>query len=353
MSVFLLLLTGALATAARARWSAEEAFRFVSTSLALGYSDVTTARQLRNVDLTQRLTDEPIELLKRQGVGPLTVRVLEGLRVRSSSLEPPAGPIVTMGPPPSETEVKTVLRRVSEYSSNYVRLLPDFSCQQTTRFYTYRARLGSAGDVQLAPGAPSQLGKDLHLEKTVVEELEYYQGQERYRTKLVDNKPDNRPVRLDTAPIISRGELGTLLRAIFDKSSGAQFRWDHGEVLHGHRVEAFSYDVDRAHSQLRVCCREVGPKTFFPAYGGVVYVDPDSGAVVRLELRYTGFQPRDPFRDARILLDYAQFEVGGKTYWLPARSVMTARSDEFQARSEMDFSNYRKFQADSTIKFGP
>ena len=65
--LFPLLIPAALSAEPRARWSSEDLFQSVSTSLALGYGDTVIAGQLQKVDLTERLADEPIELLKRQG----------------------------------------------------------------------------------------------------------------------------------------------------------------------------------------------------------------------------------------------------------------------------------------------
>lgn len=52
-------------------------------------------------------------------------------------------------------------------------------------------------------------------------------------------------------------------------------------------------------------------------------------------------------------MDYDFAEVGGKDYLLPARSETEVRGPQHWARNKMEFREYRKFSADSTVDFGP
>jgi len=353
----LLLTAGVFLAASRSRWSAEELFEYVSTSAALGYGDEVTARGLGGIELTQRLSDEAIDELRRMGAGPLTMRAMVGICQRSSFLDLPANPVVTLKSPPTGNELAILNARLAAYARGYIHHLPEFSCRQTTRFFTDRSALlprrDDLGVPEQPPVGPMWFGEGLRLEKTIVEQLDYYGGGEHYETKLVDNKPDRRPVTSGTESFVSRGELGTIPYLTFAEPSGVRIAWDHWETIEGRRLAVLSYAVDRKRSLLRVCCSTGIRASFYPSYLGLVYVDAETGAINRLSLRYVDLQPNAPFDDARVLLDYRLFKIGATTHLLLARAVMTIRSGLFAERSEMTFADYRKFQAESVIKFAP
>jgi VWFA-related protein len=354
----ILVVAAVLAASPRSSWNVEELFRAVSTDLALGYDDAVTAGRLEGVELSERLTDQPIEVLKAQGAGPGTMRALEKLRKRSASLQPPEQPVVMVNPTPSSAEVDDIFRGVAGYAGDWLRRLPDFSCTETTRFYVHRqqarqvpvvigAGRRSQGTVEMSP---RESDEKPGLEKTVVEELDYFQGKETYRTKLVKNG-DARPPRTDAGEFLTRGELGSLLTEIFDPSTAARFQWDHWESFDGVKVAVLSWSVDRRHSRIQACCRAPAHERFSVGHSGLVYAEPDTGAIVRLVLRYADLEKSDSLEDARLVLDYGSFDIGGRQYRLPAKAVMTAQTGQLRQRNEIEFSAYRRFQTDSTITF--
>jgi hypothetical protein len=52
-------------------------------------------------------------------------------------------------------------------------------------------------------------------------------------------------------------------------------------------------------------------------------------------------------------VDYDFADVGGRDYLLPARSETEMRSPRLSVRNQMQFRDYRKFSADSSITFDP
>jgi hypothetical protein len=352
----LLVLVPARATAAELA-SAEDIFQLVSTAVAVGDTDETTARQVKNVQPAEQLAGEAIEMLKGQGAGPLTLGALDELRARSATLPPPPRPVVVVDAGLSPEQQSALLAKITQYATGYVSTLPNMSCTETTRFSGSGQQSGHHGSRR----AQARLPDGWRLEDTVVEAVDYYEGTETYHTKTLNGAPDTRPLD-EIRSEYSRGEFGTILDITFAPSSQARFQWDHWESLRGRRVAVFGYSIDRAHSQYWVCCVAAGTvdvggvrrqqnKRWLSAYRGFVYADADSGSIVRFTFRNVEIPQSYDLQDARNLLEYSTVTLGGKSFWLPARAVHYTRTAKGRTRDEIRFSNYRKFGADTNITF--
>jgi hypothetical protein len=352
----LLLLVPARASTAK-RVSAEDIFQLVSTSVAADDNDEANARQLENIQPTEKLTGESIQILKAQGAGPLTLRALDELRARSASLPPPPQPVLVIDAGLDPERQKAMLTKITEYASGYVSALPNMSCTETTRFSSSGHQSGDRGSHKVK----ARLTDGWRLEDTVVENLDYYEGTETYHTRTLNGASETRPVT-QIRGSYSRGELGSILAITFAPSSQARFQWDHWENLRGRRVAVFGYSVDRVHSQYWVCCVATGSMTvngvsrqryrrWLSAYQGFVYADADTGIIVRFTFRNVEIPREYNLQDARNLLEYSTVTLGGKPFWLPARAVHYTRTEKGRTRDEIQFSNYRKFDADTNISF--
>jgi hypothetical protein len=81
-------------------------------------------------------------------------------------------------------------------------------------------------------------------------------------------------------------------------------------------------------------------------------VDTETGEVWRLTFIAYDIPKRLDVQSFSSTVDYALASVAGRNYLLPARSETETHSTEMWARNKMEFRNYRKFSADSTIDFG-
>jgi hypothetical protein len=352
----LLQLAPAGASAAK-RMSAEDILQLVSTSVAADDNDEAAARQLESIEPTEQLDGEAIGILKAQGAGRLTLRALDELRARSASLPPPPQPVVVLDAGLGAEQQRAMLTKINEYASGYVSALPNMSCTETTRFSSSGHQSGDHG----ARKVQARLPGGWRLEDTVVEDLDYFQGVETYHTRKVNGAPETAPLE-ELRSAYSRGEFGSVLAITFDSRSQASFQWDHWENLRGQRVAVFRYSVDRVHSQYWVCCVATGTMTvngvrrqrykrWLSAYQGFVYADSDTGSIVRLTFRNVEIPPEYNLQDARNLLEYAAVTLGEKSFWLPARAIHYTRTDKGRTRDEIQFSNYRKFGANTNITF--
>jgi hypothetical protein len=88
------------------------------------------------------------------------------------------------------------------------------------------------------------------------------------------------------------------------------------------------------------------------AYHGLVFADPEKGAVVRLTAIAEDIPTRFDFSKAASELSYGAVEIAGKSYLLPVMSVYSGLSDAGLFRNESEFRDYKRFGSESSIKFG-
>ncbi len=232
---------------------------------------------------------------------------------------------------PSDTEQQRMLAAITRYADAYIAKLPDFICRQITVEFL-----------------ADKNGKHWRKHDTLTAKLVFSNGREQRTLELVNNKQvrDNRG-RL-RAPLSTEGEFGILLSKIFDDRSEAKFSWGGWETVRGHRVARFDYAIDRAHSSMSLTnyVKAVVP------YHGSVYGDPESGAVWRVTSGTTEIPPEVQIKSIATTVEYDEVPIGSQQYLLPADATVLLAADQDRTRNEMQFTDYRKFEAESTITFG-
>jgi len=330
------LLVLVLALSAQTRLTVEQLIEFVRSSIKLKHDDRQVARFLRGVKLVQRLDDRTVEQLQGEGAGPRTVEALHELRDASQGLpapQPPAPkPEPTPMPPPSPGEQQRVLREAREYALSYTKRLPDFLCTQVTRRY-------------LDPS-----GLEFWREEDVITaRLTYFEQREEYKVLLVNSRVADLPYE-SLSGAISTGEFGSMMREIFEPSTEARFQWERWGKLRGSIVHVFSYQVAQPRSHWRVSYQRTQETT--PGYRGLVYVDRDTLAVVRIALEAL-LPPDFPLQQVSTVLDYDFAEIAGGKYMLPLKAVMRMREGRLLAKNDVEFRMYRKFAAEATVSYDP
>ena len=164
--------------------------------------------------------------------------------------------------------------------------------------------------------------------------------------ELVDNKPVTRPVR---RPFVTEGEFGVLISRIFGAKSQATITWNRWDTWQNKRVAVFDFAVDRAHSSWRLTLGVVGPVTV--PYHGSVYAQPETGAVWKIE-SIVDNTPELKLESSQTIVEYQEIQIGTALHLLPVSATDTVRLQHDQIRNELEFKDYRKFEAESTIKFG-
>jgi hypothetical protein len=332
--LLLLFVCAALLAAAQSRLTIEQLKEFVRSSLSLHHDDRKLADYLRKLKLAYKLDDRTIEELQGLGAGPHTVAALRVLRDASASLpDPPAPapkPVYVPPPAPDSIEQARVLQEAKDYALNYVSRLPDFICTQVTRRFV----------------DPTGL-EFWRREDVITERLSYFDKHEDYKVVLFNNQP----VELQheqLGGVTSSGEFGSLLKEIFEPETDTQFDWERWGTLRARRMHVFSYKVSQSRSKYSISAGK--DQRIIAGYHGLIYVDRDNSAVMKITLQADDIPSGFPIREVNLSLDYDHVEISGRPFILPLKAVITSRSGaKFLSRNEVEFRMYRKFTAESTI----
>jgi hypothetical protein len=337
---------------------------FVRSELALHHgTDKQLAAYIKKIHLTERLTDKTILDLEAQGAGPKTVQSLQELRDETASLKPPTRdatyspatvPDKTLSatpataslsskappipPPDSETQQK-ILGMMKEYAMAYTQNLPNFICTEATRRY-------------IDPNG-SDAYRSLGL---LLSRVSYHNGEEDNKIYSINGKLQD--MDMSHAVVgggsVSSGEFGSMMRAIFEPGSEAEFGWDHWATLRGRRMAVFNYFIDSGHSQYSITygSTEGDQQRIITAYSGLIYADPNTGEITRIKFVAKDIPRSFPVNSAEETLDYDEVQISGNPYIVPLVATLYMAAGRDKTKNEIQFANYRKFETGSTIFYG-
>lgn len=310
---------------------------FIQSSAKLGHPDRQVAEYLKHVRLSNSLDDRTIEELQGLGAGPKTVEVLRSLRDQSKSLPappPPAPkPVYQPPPPPDAAEQGRILKEATDYARDYSKRLPNFICVQVTRRYIDPAGM-----------------EFWHLIDTVTTRLSYFEQKEDYKVVMINNHAVDTTMNA-LGGATSSGEFGSMMREIFSPETATQFDWDRWATLRGKRMHVYKYHVDQGHSHWSVIYE--GKDRVVPPYHGLIYVDADTLAVMRITLEADSMPATFPVQQARTTLDYDFQKISEQEFILPLKAEVYMRAGKMLVRNETEFRLYRKFGAEATITYTP
>ena len=220
---------------------------------------------------------------------------------------------------------------IRTYSQQYVSNLPNFICTQV--IHQFEAGVGA---------------KHWRKNDTLTNKLSYSEGRERRTLELVNDKSPKRGKRLQT-PLITEGEFGSILSRLFDPASEASFSWSGWETMRRKRVAVFTFFVAQEHSSLRLSLND--REGILVAYDGFLYADPENGTVYRVKDKALRIPAVLQTRSIGTTVDYDEVAIGDKKSILPVQATVELGLWSSDIRNEMEFRDYRKFEADSTITF--
>jgi hypothetical protein len=234
---------------------------------------------------------------------------------------------------PSDAQQDQMLNKMHEYARQYVSGLPNFVCMQQ--------------NTQMEAGRKSNRWKKGDV---LTSRLTFNDGKENRTLELVNGKQLQQVRKRWRTPLVTEGEFGVLLSRVLGPDSEAVFTWNRWDSLRGRRVAVFDYVVDRAHSTLSLRLSDLA-KAIIP-YHGSVYADPDLGAVLRITDTATDIPKSLRTEQIATEIDFDAVSIGDATYLLPAEAVVSVLLPRSKVRNELTFRDYRKFEAQSDIKFG-
>ena len=250
---------------------------------------------------------------------------------------------------PLSADQQSVLEAARAHALQYTQQLPDFICTQIThRTTSGLGRLDSSMGIT-GMGVPGVNSGAVVSSDTVEEKLTYFNQEENYTVIAINGKKVTGTKHTGLAGAVSAGEFGSAMHEIFDLRSHTVFTWDRMAKLRGHRVYVFAINVPRG-AGTRVFDKRYG-KEITASYSGQVFVDADTKEVLRTSISLD-LPAEFPIKVAERFVDYEPISIAGKKYNLPFHSEVSMQDSAYLYVNRIDFKHYRKFEVESTIRFG-
>ena len=234
---------------------------------------------------------------------------------------------------PEPAEQQRVLADATDYATNHERALPNFICTQTTRrFEDFSGR------------------EEWHPLDIIVERLTYFEHHEDYKVLEINGLPSGlEHDQLGGAS--SSGEFGSVMKGIFSAASATEFHWQTWFTLRGQKMHVYAYSVTAAHSDYHIVVPGQS-LDLVPAYHGLIFIDDRKHYVHRITMHADGIPRTYPIQDVSLMLDYDYTRIGDADYLLPLTFELRSRQGKVLVKNDVDYDNYSKFTADSSVRFG-
>jgi hypothetical protein len=212
--------------------------------------------------------------------------------------------------------------------------LPNFVVKQyTTRYQTEAARAGQTS---------------WHALDTVTADVVSEDGKESYKNILVNGKTPKAGV--EKTGSWSTGEFSSVMLDVLSPGTRADFHNKRSTTIVNRAAYLFDFSVERQNSHWQV---ESLSGTYVPEYTGAIWIDKDTSRVLRIELSAKNMPGTFALDTVESAVDYDYVQIGDGRFLLPVHSeVLTcARGTSECSRNVIDFRNYKKFSADTSVTF--
>ena len=246
----------------------------------------------------------------------------------------------------AQPQADSIIESARNAAASYVQSLPDYIAKRTTSRYR-----GARPDLRY-PGSTVAIWQPVDV---VTSDLAVEHGKEVYTNVTLNGVPS---LDLPTRGAWSSGEFSTDLLAVLAPDRDARFSRQKSEVIRNRQTWRYDYGVDQSHSAWNLSAENlrnmaVGSKAnFAPSYSGAIWIDKESGQVLRVEMAAGGLGTF-PLDTIESNTDFDFVKIGGAEYVLPVRSVsFTCERGAFVClKNETDFRDYDKFGASANITF--
>ncbi len=249
------------------------------------------------------------------------------------SITVPSNPI----PPPTSEEVDTLIGDARNQAVNYAESLPNFLCVEVTN---RSIDLNGTGDWR---------------HRDTIAELLRYQDKQETRTTLEVNgeaTSADRDAMLVKKSAFSSGELGGVLKAVFDPKAQAEFKWKETDALGNGTVQVFGYHVPVESSEFYITgSNNMEIKV---AFHGLVFIDTATHSVRRVTLIAEDIPKEFPTHSSALAVDYDYVVINTHDYLVPVGAEVSLKQGKHEAvMNTMEFRNYRRFGSNLRILEGP
>lgn len=215
--------------------------------------------------------------------------------------------------------------------------VPDFTCtEEITR---------SEASAKIPPGSQPHW----KLRDKLEEVPSFVDGQEDHTLVFLNGKP-TRYTHESLEGMRSDGLLQFVMvpNWIFGPLSRTRFDWVRWDTMNGRRVAVFFFETPHSIATHPLVNES---EAFMVGYHGLIWADPDTGEMARLEAQMDA--PKDfPFQQDDFEIDYGKVSISGEEFLLPVKAKGQVRDGKLLAKNEIEFTEYRKYEAAVNIRFG-
>lgn len=338
--------------------------------ISRGKSDGKVAKQLSEIELTERVSSTQLAEWRSEFSGGRTRETLTELSDASMFLDLPAAEIPSTPAPDAETQ-RQIFSRAIDYAARTLSKLPNFyATRETTHF---EDTLPQQTFEQLGPSGVRQGSRPMSLGNVAVGQSGYepmhktgaYSIEVRYRDGFeVNGSRGHKSWDEEGTGLTTNGEFGPILVVVLRDSVKGDLEWNHWERGDSGPVAVFAYSVRQSDSHYMVAVpRTRGFDQVLPAYRGEIAIDPANGTILRVTVVSEMAPPYQAVK-AAILVEYAPVAIGDRTYVCPVKGVALSKmptavsssglqAPPVQSRlNEVVFKDYHLFRGDAHIVTG-
>jgi hypothetical protein len=253
----------------------------------------------------------------------------------------PDAPIIDTNGANRETDRQTfpssgdpVIDKAREAAFSFSETLPNYVVKQfTTRYETETARGGQTS---------------WHAIDTVSADVVSEGGKESYRNILINGKPPKQAI--EKTGSWSTGEYSSVLLDVLSPGTRADFHNKRSTTIVNRAAFRYDFSVDKPNSHWHVY---TAAESYNPEYTGVIWIDKENSRVLRIELAASNMPRAFPLDTVESAVDYDFVLIGDAKFLLPVHSeaLSCERGTAGCSRNVIDFRNYKKFSADTSITF--
>ena len=222
--------------------------------------------------------------------------------------------------------------KAREVAAMFLEGLPNYIVQEAATRYVSETRQPNWNVVDL-----------------VSAEVVFEENHETYRNLQINGKPSKKAPEESGA--WSTGEFGTILGSLFAPYTDAAFKYVQDDTISHRTASVFDFKVQRVRANWRIWT----PGQYInPAYRGSVWIDKETGEVLRLEMQAKEIPEKFPEISIETAVDYDSIRLGTpQKFLLPVHSEVLScwRSSNECQKNVIEFRNYRKFTGESNIEF--
>lgn len=223
-----------------------------------------------------------------------------------------------------------LIEKARAAAATYLEGLPNYFCQEMTTRYT-----------------SDTVKPSWHAHDVITAELIYEDGKERYRKLAVNGKLTNKTLD-EIGGSRSTGEFAATLEDVLSPMTAATFRFRRQNNIANRPAFLYDFTVEQRNSHWTI---HSPAQSYRPAYKGSLWIDKETNRVMRIEMQARNLPSDFPFDAVETAVDWDFVRISGNQFLLPvhAENLSCIRGSSDCSKNEIDFRNYRKFGADSTL----